>query len=211
MLKHMAHVHTPKDDAFSNNLESWFKSDKPKTLAYLTDIFAEKSFALAFLLLMALPASPIPTGGASHILEIITMLLAIELVINRHTLWLPRHWVNLTINKMMLTKTVPSLVKLIRWIERFSKPHLRLFMQGRGGRTIMGLLVFIFSLAAFLAPPFSDLDILPALGAVIVAIAFMLDDVFVLIVGIIIGSLGIVTIIGLAAIVFALIHKLLST
>ena len=62
--------------AFSDDLESWLHTDEKKTLGSLGDVFAEKSFAVAIMLLMFLPALPIPTGGVTHVFEAIAALLA---------------------------------------------------------------------------------------------------------------------------------------
>ena len=51
---------------FSDELERWLRSDESKTLRALGDVFEEKSFAATILLLMFLPALPVPTGGVTH-------------------------------------------------------------------------------------------------------------------------------------------------
>ena len=81
-----------KEKSFSDDLETWLKSPGSKTLSGMNAVFAEKSFAITFLLLMSIPALPIPTGGITHIFEIITMLLALELVVGLRTIWLPKRW-----------------------------------------------------------------------------------------------------------------------
>jgi hypothetical protein len=47
----------------SDEFEQWLASDQPKTLGNITELFGPRSFALVFVLLMALPALPLPTGG----------------------------------------------------------------------------------------------------------------------------------------------------
>jgi hypothetical protein len=80
----------------SDELERWIIGDQPKTLASVIQLFGPRSFALIFVLLMALPALPLPTAGATHILEAVTMLVALQLVVGRRCIWLParrqRHW-----------------------------------------------------------------------------------------------------------------------
>jgi hypothetical protein len=41
-------------------------------------------------LLLGVPALPLPTGGATHVFEIIAVLLALELIVGREEIWLPR-------------------------------------------------------------------------------------------------------------------------
>jgi hypothetical protein len=60
-----------------------------------------------------------------------------------------------------------------------------------------------FAIAAALAPPFSGLDTLPALGAVAVALSIILEDVVVLGIGLAIGVGGIALILTVGA---ALLH-----
>ena len=64
--------------SFSKELEKWLKSPGKKTLSNLEKIFGEKSFAIAFLILMSPAALPLPTGGITHVFEIIVMLLALS-------------------------------------------------------------------------------------------------------------------------------------
>ena len=48
----------------SELLEEWFADENAKTLGSLNDCFGRGAFALAFVLLLAVPALPLPTGGA---------------------------------------------------------------------------------------------------------------------------------------------------
>ena len=95
------------DKLFSQELESWLKSRRPKTLAGLTNTFAEKSFAIAFLILMAIPALPLPTGGVTHVFELINMLLALELIAGRKEVWLPKKWRTQKLEHVLEKKTLP--------------------------------------------------------------------------------------------------------
>ena len=47
----------------SDELEQWLGGDKPKTLGNLIELFGPRSFALIFVLLMALPALPLPPAA----------------------------------------------------------------------------------------------------------------------------------------------------
>ena len=64
----------------SDELGHWLGDDQPKTLGNLIELLGPRSFALISMLLMALPALPLPTGGATHALEAVTMLVALQLV-----------------------------------------------------------------------------------------------------------------------------------
>lgn len=183
---------------FSRELQAYLKSDKPKTLAGLTQVSAEKSFAVAFLILMSVPALPIPTGGITSIFEIITILLALQLVIGRSTIWLPKAWLNRPLGKTLETKTLPYLIRKIRWLEKFSRPRLTGFLGHRESLRLIGLFVILFTLGSFVAPPFSGLDTIPALGVVIISLGLLLEDIAVFFVGLVVGTFGIILEISLA-------------
>jgi len=182
---------------FSARLSAWLKNKSPKTIAQLDETFAEKSFAVAFLLLMATAAIPIPTGGITHVFEVITLLLAAELIAGRRTIWLPKRWRSLRLGKTLQAKALPKLIKFIRWFERYSRPRMSNLLQHRLFLQVVGLVVFVFTLAAFLAVPFSGLDTLPALGVMLISLSLLLEDIFIFIGGIVVGATGIAISIGL--------------
>lgn len=171
-------------------------------MAGLIEVFGEKSFAVLFVVLLAVPALPLPTGGATHVFEIIAMLLALQLIANRREIWLPHRWRELEIAGQRQQRFINGLLKLIRRLERFSRPRLTFLFRGRLSRPIFGLLVVGGSLAAFLAPPFTGLDTLPSLAVVLVSLAMLLEDIVVAVVGLVVGVAGVILeiVLGAAAI-----------
>src|SRR6185369_16597333 len=138
----------------SDQIERWLATDGENTLGGLIDVFQEKSFALIFILLLGVPALPLPTGGATHVFEIIAILVALQLVVGRDKIWLPKRWCKLELGTGGgRTRFVMGLTKAIRWVERFSRPRLRFLFDHRASNTVFGLLAIAGSLAAFLAPP----------------------------------------------------------
>lgn len=182
---------------FSEELENWLKGRTPKTLANLGKVFGERSFAIAFLGLMSIPALPIPTGGITHILELIVMLLSLELIAGRRSIWLPHKWQNLKLNKRIEQKGLPFLIRRIRWLERYSRPRMNSLVDQRAFRSLAGLIVLLLTLAAFLAPPFSGLDTLPSMAVVIISLALILGDFALFAAGLFVGAAGIGLVVGL--------------
>ncbi|MDQ1510272.1 MAG: hypothetical protein QOG50_2116, partial [Actinomycetota bacterium] len=151
---------------FSDDLEDWLRGDTRKTLGGLGETFEEKSFAVTILLLMFLPALPLPTGGITHVFEVITVFVALQMVIGRRTLWLPRRWKQRELGATITGKAVPFIIRRVRWFERFSRPRLAGLFNQRSFIRIVGLIIIAFTVSAAIAPPFSGLDTLPALGVV---------------------------------------------
>jgi hypothetical protein len=192
----------------SDQLERWFVGDQPRTLGNLIDLFGEKSFAVAFIILMAVPALPLPTGGVTHVLEAMTMLLALELIVGRRTIWLPQRWKDRDLRGATGERFGNALLERIRWLERHSHPRLRALLLHRLSGVAFGFTVLALSLVAFVAPPFSGLDTLPALGAVVVSLGFLLEDFVMTLVGLVIGAIGALFVIVLGNLVVDLIQRL---
>jgi hypothetical protein len=176
----------------SDQLEAWLTGDGEKTVGGLVDAFGEKSFALLLLLLLAVPALPLPTGGLTHIFEIIAALLALEMIVGRREIWLPERWRRLELAGDRQQRFVAGLMKLIRWFERWSRPRLRFLFDHRLSDIVYGLLVIAGSAAAFVAPPFSGLDTVPALGVVVLSLGVLLEDFAIAIAGVLLTAAGIV-------------------
>jgi hypothetical protein len=189
----------PVPGDFSDDLDTWLSSDGPKTLEDLGNAFAEKSFAVTILLLMFVPALPLPTGGISHVFEVIAIVIALQMVVGRRTIWLPRKWKQKELGKTITGKGVPFVIRRVRWFEKFSRPRFAGLFNQRWFIRVIGLVIIIFTLGALLAPPFSGLDTLPALGVVTICLAIILEDMIVLGVGVVIGTGGIVLIVTIGA------------
>jgi hypothetical protein len=184
----------------SDELEQWLTGDQPKTLGGLIDVFGERSFAIIFVLLLAVPALPLPTGGVTHVFEVIAMLLSLELIVGRRTIWLPARWRDLQLGGDNKEKFINVLLRRIRALERISRPRGRWLFGHRLSGSAFGLAVLGLTLAAFFAPPFSGLDTLPSIGVVVLALGYLLTDVLLSAAGALIGLVGVASVIFLGSI-----------
>jgi hypothetical protein len=183
---------TPLPAPISLQLERWLAGDGEHTLAGLMEVFAEKSFALLFILLLGLSALPLPTGGATHVFDVIAIVVAAQLVVGRDRIWIPKRWRRLPLAGRRQQRFVNALLKLIRLLERLSRPRLTFLFDHRISNSVFGLLVIVLTVAAFLAPPFSGLDTLPALAVVLISLGVLLEDALVVAIGIAVGAAGVV-------------------
>src|SRR5829696_10376647 len=152
------------DELLSDELERWLQSDRPKTIGGLVELFQEKSFAVLFVVLLAIPALPLPTGGVTHVFEVIAMLLALELIVGRRKVWLPERWRSREISPEMRERFSKSLLPRVRWVERHSHARLGFLLSYRFAGVVYGVVTLVLVVTAFLAPPFTGLDTIPSLG-----------------------------------------------
>jgi hypothetical protein len=193
----------------SHELERWLQSDGEKTLGTLVELFEHKSFAILFVLLLGVPALPLPTGGATHVFEIIAVLLAAQLIAGRTEIWLPQRWRRLELAGDRQQRFVGALMRMIRRLERFSRPRLRFLFDHRLSNIVFGLLVIAGCAGAFFAPPFTGLDTLPALGVVLLSLGVLLEDAAVVVLALAVGVAGVALEIALGSAAIKGIGKLL--
>lgn len=183
-------------------LERWLAGDGPHTVGGLIEVFEEKSFAVLFTVLLSVSALPLPTGGATHALQVVAALLALQLIAGREKIWLPSRWRGLDLAGERRRRVVEAQMRLIRRLERISRPRLRFLFHGRLSGLVFGLIVLTGTAGAFFAPPFTGLDTLPSLGVVILSIAFLLEDLVVAVVGLalLVAGVGLEIFLGRAAV-----------
>jgi hypothetical protein len=177
--------------SLSDELERWLAGDGDKTVGSLVDLFGHRSFAILFVLLLGVPALPLPTGGATHVFELIAMLLALQLIIGRDQIWLPQRWCALSLAGPRQQRFIAALMGMVRRLERVSRRRLGFLFGHRLSQIAFGVLALGGSLGAFLAPPFTGLDTLPALGVVLLSLGVLLEDIAIVFVGIAVGAGGV--------------------
>jgi hypothetical protein len=198
----------PEGEKLSDQLEGWLRGGEPKTIGSLIDLFGEKSFAVLFVLLLAVPALPLPTGGVTHVFEVIAMLLSLELIAGRRQVWLPERWRQREIGEQTRETFTKKPLPRIRWIERHSKARLGFLLGHRLAGIVYGVVMLALSVTAFFAPPFTGLDTVPSLGAVLVSLGVLLEDPVLGALGSVIGAAGILIVVFLGKQVVDLVEGL---
>jgi len=180
-----------ESERVSEQLERWLQSEGDKTVGGLIELFEEKSFAILFVVLLAVPALPLPTGGVTHVFEIVAVLVALQLIAGRQHIWLPKRWCKLELAGEKQQRFIAALMRMIRRLERFSRPRLSFLFDHRLSNLVFGLLVIGGCAGAFFAPPFTGLDTLPALGVVLLSLGVLLEDIVIVAIGIAVGAGGV--------------------
>lgn len=186
------------EEALSERLDGWLSSAGTKSIGGLLDHFGQQAFAIAFVLLLAPSALPIPTGGVTHVFDVIAVLLAAQLIVGRDEPWLPRKLKDRELKSLQNEKVQSKLVGTIAKIEKLARPRFTRTLHSPPGRILFGVLVVVLTVAAFIAPPFSGLDTLPGLGVVVISLGVLFGDAVIFGIGVAIGAGGIGLMIALA-------------
>jgi hypothetical protein len=184
-------VSSSQPQKVSDQLEQWLGADGHKTLGGLIEAFGNGGFAILFVFLLGVSALPLPTGGATHVFEIIAALLSLQLIAGRQEIWLPQRWHKLELAGDKQQRFIAALMNMIRRLERISRPRLRFLFDHRLSNIVFGLLVMAGTAGAFFAPPFTGLDTLPSLGVVLLSLGVLLEDFVVVVVAIVVGAAGV--------------------
>jgi hypothetical protein len=200
-----------KYELFSTRLKAWLESDKPKTIDSLAKVFAQKSFVVIILVLMLFPSLPLPTGGVSHLFEIIAMILALEMIIGFKTILLPKKFRQRNLGAIAQKKIIPFFYNKIVWFEKHSTPLGGYYLSNSIIIRVIGLILLAFIITAFIAPPFSGLDTLPSLSVVIICLGLILEDMKIFIAGVVLGTASLAALIFFGSIIVDFMRHLFNS
>ena len=194
-----------EQELFSKELKGWAKGRQPKTLETLIHAFGERSFVVIMFLFMFFPALPLPT--AAHLFEAIVIVIAAEMVVGLKVIWIPRFLSSrVKLDRVVKSRFMDKLIAKIEWTESKASPYgVKVFSAPLVNR-VLGMVIITFCLAAFFAPPLSGLDTLPAIGVVFISLSILLENIFLLLIGLFAGSAGIVLSLFFASVILRLIE-----
>lgn len=156
------------------------------TLGDLVKALNERAIGSA-LMICTLPALiPMPLGLAS-VFGIPPALIALQLLLRRDTLWLPRFVSRRRLSRHALLAKGGRFIRGIERVEHLARPRLRWAVRGAGEATI-GFFVLLFALSVAVPLPLSNT--IPAIGILVVALALAEEDGALAIAGIAVGVAG---------------------
>ena len=190
---------------FSKQLDNLFRSKGLLKVKDLNDLLEEKGFLIFILILSAFPALPIPTGGITHVFEIIVIILSVEIIFGINKIWLPKRLLNKNLPKNLdKSRFLKTLIRFVKFFEKYSRPRFRKIVSNKIFLKFSALLILILTIFAFLAPPFSGMDTLPSLAILLIVFGLIFGDLLISFVGILTGSIGIGIILTFGKLVFSL-------
>ncbi len=181
-------------------IEDVFDAKKgPSTYGKLIDEIDQHGMAV-ILILFALPSAlPVPAAGYSTVLSIPLFIIGFRLLCGYNTLWMPNAWRDKLFRPEQFSrKLIDGMLRLIQFVERWTKPCLVAFARSRWIRVVLGVL--IITLACSMLLPIPGTNTAPAFGIFLIGFALLEDDGVMLLVGMAASFVALV--ISLAIILF---------
>ncbi len=148
-------------------------------------------FASLSVILLSIPAAlPLPTGGLTHVFQLVVMLISLEIMRGLPTTVSTNKYQNVPLSFFSHPKVQSAVLKICEFFDRLAGHQAPQFFQQVRIRVITGGLIFVFSIGAFVAIPFSNLDTLPSLGVVCLGMSLLYKDWLFWVIGIVIGVIG---------------------
>jgi hypothetical protein len=141
------------------------------------------------LLIFALPCClPMPPGVPT-VCGIALVLIALNLIIGRKRLWLPRMIADKSVARADLKRVVDYAAPYLQRLERICRPRIA-FVTEPMGKRVIGLVVFLLGVLLILPIPFLG-NMPPGVAAAIISIGVSERDGVVVIVGLLVAVIAI--------------------
>jgi hypothetical protein len=151
----------------------------------------DRTFGMALVFLGLLNAVPMPPGF-SAITGSVIMLVALQLIIGRHRLWLPGFFTRRSMLRADFRTGVERLAPVMRRVETLFRPRFAFLTEGVAERLI-GVFVFGLAFVIFLPIPVVG-NIPPAIAIIILAHSLIERDGLAMLAGLAAGTLAVVLI-----------------
>jgi hypothetical protein len=172
------------------------------TMDWIMAQLHERAFGL-FLLVLALPCCIPFLYGVPQVVALPLMFISVQMLIGRDVPWLPRKLGARTVSKASLQDLARRAVPWLRRIEAVSRPRLARLTYPPLDR-VVGLALVLFS--ASILVPLPGTNTVPGIAVVIVAMGLLQRDGILVVLGAILGTSWIATLLFAGATLASLIR-----
>ena len=166
------HPNRPSDELHLINMKV---REGDATLGSLMEALRDRTYSL-FILLLALPfCTPVPMLGLSTVFGAVIGYLGVRLALGLEP-HLPDRFKSRPIPPRLLGPVLRGAERLLRWLERFMRPRLRLLTLTWFGRAIVGGMIAASALLLMLPLPIPGSNFFPAVTIICLAAGLTEDD-----------------------------------
>ncbi len=157
------------------------------SLSQIFDALDERAFG-ALLFILAIPCCIPFLYGVPQVVSLPMAAIAAQMVMGRHEPWLPSKFAGRMVDKKGLNRIANGGRKYFGWAEKIARPRLQ-FLASSGAERIVGILLVFFCCSILV--PLPATNTVPGFAVAMVSFGLMSRDGFMMIVGMIIGTLWI--------------------
>ncbi|MBM1170729.1 exopolysaccharide biosynthesis protein [Microvirga arabica] len=176
------------------------------TVREIMAVLQDRAFALLIVLLGLPNCLPMPPP-IPLVCGLLLALVAVQIVFGREAPWLPRQLMNRSMARTDVERAVGRAVPVFRRLERISRPRMT-FLDTPIAMRLMGAVILILSVGLLFAPPFVG-QIPLGLAVCLVGLGLVERDGFVVVGGLLIGSIGLTLSLGFVYAIFTGIDTLI--
>ncbi len=170
--------------ALSDIIEHVFDPDRgPITCGQLAEELDRHGMAVILILFSVPAALPVPAAGYSTLLSIPLLMIGLRLLAGHNTIWLPARIRSRPFDTSRFSRrVVHAMLRLVRFVERFSSRRLVGLVRAPATRVLIGLI--ICALACSMLLPIPGTNTVPAFGIFLIGFSLLEDDGLLLLAGI---------------------------
>lgn len=161
----------------SNELERYFFAEaRPEkvTLADILLLAKERVFGFLLVILSLPSALPLPAPGYSIPFGILIFILAIQLIADAKTPWLPPKMLNHPMPLSTVQRFMKAGIPWVRRIEAIARPRLSYVCTTLPGKITIGSIIALMGISMMI--PIPGTNTLPAIGVFVTAFGLSEDD-----------------------------------
>jgi hypothetical protein len=167
----------------------------PVYLRQLLATLGDRGLASALLLLTLPQLLPLPLG-ISNLLALPIVLVAVQMAIGRHVLWLPGWLLDRPIARGRLLQACDRAVPIMRRVEVVIRPRLRQLSRPPGDR-LVGVSCVLIACVSIAPLPLTGW--LPAASLVVVSLGMLERDGVIVLCGLGVGTIAVTVFVGVVA------------
>lgn len=157
------------------------------TVRAIREALADRSFATFLVITCLLNLLPLPPGS-TLVLGIPIIIVALQMVLGRETIWLPKFFLDMSLSDKSFEKMTSSIVPRLEKLERWLRPRYWPFPDNKAAERIIGTFALVIGVFVFLPIPGSNW--MPALAGAICGLALSERDGKWLAIGVITGIIS---------------------
>ncbi len=177
------------------------------SIGQIIEAFGERAFGFVLILFSLPNCVPAPPGIAG-IVGTPVLIFGIQMMLGHRHPWLPGFIKRRTVSLSKFKRLIDIAEPKLQWLESWCKPRVLQLFSVFGDR-VVGFFAFLVALSVLI--PFPGTNFPPSIALVVVSIAVMEEDGYLLLLGYLIGLAGLaytVTILGAS---YHLIHAAMTS